>query len=136
MLDPMAPPSDPTQSSVVGTFLLTFGTAIVAPVLPPYEVLKAAVFVLDATSPRGPSASHHGTHPLHVPGSLSVASTSGTVIDLGSASSSGTSITFYVAVPVTETGTYVSDQIVDDIKFAAKLKPTWVPPTVRHHQRR
>ncbi len=132
----MAPPSDRTQSSVVGTLLLTFGTAIVAPVLPPYEVLKAAVFVLDATSPRGPSASHHGTHPLHVPGSRAVASTSGAVIDLVSAAGSGTNISFYVAVPVTEVGTYVSDKIVDDVRFTTGLAQICVPPTVRHHQRR
>jgi hypothetical protein len=36
-----------------------------------------------------------------------------------------------VAVPVTEVGTYVSDQIVDDMKATAELVQTWVPPTVR-----
>lgn len=136
MLDLMAPPSDPSQSLVVGTLLLTLGTAIVAPVLSPREVLKAAVSVLDATSTRGPSASHHGTHPLHVPGSRTVAGTAGAVIDFVSAAASGTNISFYVAVPVTEVGAYISDQIADDIKFTAELEQTWVPPTVRHHQRR
>ena len=136
MLDPMAPPSDPVQSSVVGTLLVALGTAFVAPAPSPPEVLKGAVFVLDATSPRGAGASHHGTHPLHVPGSRAVASTSGAVIDLASATPSGTNISFYVALPVTEVGTYVSDQIVEHMNFTARLEQTWVPPTVRHHQRR
>ena len=139
MLDRMAPPPDPSQSLAVGALLVTLGSpAVVAPVLSPPEAVRATLFVQDATSPRGPSASHYGTHPLHITGSRAVAVTSGAGIDFVSAapSGSGTNIYFYVAVPVTEVGTYVSDQIVDDIKFAAKLKPTWVPPTVRHHQRR
>jgi hypothetical protein len=131
MLDAMAPPSDPTKSSVVGSLLLTLGTAIAAPALSPTEVLEAAVSVLDATSPRGPSASHHGAHTLHLTGSRAVAVSSGAGIDLGSAAPSGTNIYFYVAVPVTEVGTYVSDQIVDDMKATAELVQTWVPPTVR-----
>lgn len=147
----MASSSESTQSLVVGTLLLALGAAIVEPVLSPREVLEAAVSVLDATSSRGPSASHHSTHPPHVPGSRAVASTSGAVIDLVSVAPSGTDTSFYVAVPMTEVGTYVSDQIVDDIKFAARPKhgqivddikfaakprQPWVPPTVRHYQRR
>ena len=79
----------------------------------------------------------HG-HPLHVTGSRAVASTSGDVIDLRSGAASGTNVTytFYSMVLVIEVGTYASDQIVDDIRFTAKMHQAWVPPTVRHHQRR
>lgn len=47
-----------------------------------------------------------------------------------------TTTTFYAAVPVTEAGTYVSDQIVDNMKFTTGLMhTTWVPPTVRPRTR-
>jgi hypothetical protein len=47
-----------------------------------------------------------------------------------------TTTTFYSAVPVTEVGLYVSDQIVDDMKFTAGLMhTTWVPPTVHSRTR-
>jgi hypothetical protein len=131
MLNPMAPSSDSTQSSVVAMLLLTLGTAIVTPTLSPTEVLEAAVSVLDATSPRGPGASHHGAHPLHVPGTRAVASTSAAVIDLVSVAPSGTNVSFYLTVPVTEVGTYVSDEIAANIQFTGQLEQNWVPPSVR-----
>jgi hypothetical protein len=43
---------------------------------------------------------------------------------------------FYTALPMTEAGLYVSDQIVDDVGFTAGLVQPWMPPTVRERRRR
>lgn len=39
-------------------------------------------------------------------------------------------VMFYAAVPVTEAETYVSNQIVEDVKAQVKVE-TWMPSTVR-----
>ncbi len=59
---------------------------------------------------------------------LSSASPSGAL--LNGTSSSDLIRTITVHMPVTEVGPYVSNQIVDDVKFTAQLEQTWVPPTV------
>jgi phosphopantetheine adenylyltransferase len=53
--------------------------------------------------------------------------------DADSSALGGHTITVYM--PMTETGTYVSDQIVDDIRLTTGLVQTWVPPTVRDRRR-
>jgi hypothetical protein len=100
----------------------------------------------DARTPRSVEAHGHAQHDDHghttgtrvtlryIVGSSLVNSTSSSsgvlVSDAASSALGGDTITVYM--PMTETGTYVSDQIVDDMKFATGLMhTTWVPPTVR-----
>ena len=59
---------------------------------------------------------------------LSSPSASGAL--LNGTSSSDLIRTITVHMPVTEVGPYISDQIVDGIKFTTQLEQTWVPPTV------
>ncbi len=65
--------------------------------------------------------------------SSTASSSSVLMSDADSSALGGHTITVYM--PMTETGTYVSDQIVDDIRLTTGLVQTWVPPTVRDRRR-